>query len=712
MDVGLRRVALSLAIVLLMAAGSSAALAQTEGDQAPEAAVPATWQMSVVAGADGWVSPTDPIPVRVTLSSDLLLVGRIEVAIGGASTSQAVEVPAGGVKDYVIEAASPGQRRQLRVNLVSEVGAEETVLQSEQVSVRVPANELVVAVFSAEDYESAIRGAEPRPVAQDVELVRLSSSQVGVLSSAVSYAVFPAEAMAELTSDAVDALHGWVETGGRLIGSSANVSRVADPVGGAAFPAVGAVAVQVGAGEVTAVNDLAALDTDGWGILLRSVPQSGVVRIQEDGGSSSLIGAALSSRTATVPALPWLLLGILLFVVLVGPVNFIVLRGFGKPEWAWFTVPLLSALFVTGFWVVGRSSLQPFTVSHTSVVVQSPRGVEGHTAFVVQVESGGEHQLAMETGWLSEGQNFPGAAAGVTSRDGEGRSVVTYQLDDLGVGTAQGRWQSDDGPNFSFTLQPTENGFDVVVNNPSRLTFDTWGVVVDGLGWLAADSLLPAGEGTVAARPNNRRTGRYQPVIMEAVERRGFLGDDFYQNEYQQVYPMTTFAERAAPTLTENGIHFFGFTDNAVYELEFDGSFTESTGATLYVVRVPDDQSILAARTSVRPQLLSVEGSSSVEQYYEEIYAYGADAIFLHYVVPTGITAGKISPGFTTLSSSQIYDWNAAEFVNFEWGENLDLRSVVSPTGEVVVRAGRADDDQFFDESLTLSRFSLDWGAS
>jgi len=35
---------------------------------------------------------------------------------------------------------------------------------------------------------------------------------------------------------------------------------------------------------------------------------------------------------------------------------------------------------------------------------------------------------------------------------------------------------------------------------------------------------------------------------------------------------------------------------------------------------------------------------------------------------------------------------------------------MASPTGEIVVRASRDSDSQFFDESLTLSRFTLDWG--
>ena len=366
-------------------------------------------------------------------------------------------------------------------------------------------------------------------------------------------------------------------------------------------------------------------------------------------------------------------------------------------------------MFVAGFWMVGRSQLQPFTVTHSSVVVQSDGAAEGRTAFVLQVETGGDHELRLSDGWNPEAENFGGVESGVTRVDDEGRAVVQYELEDLGVGTAQGAWNEDAAGDIGFSVAPSATGFEVVVNNRSGMTFDTWGVVVDGLAFLASGELSGDSDGTITARTTNRRNNRFQPVIMEAVERRGFVGEDFYVNEYQQVYPMAVFAEQLAPSLTENGVHFFGFTLDAEYDVEVNGSAAKSTGSTLLVAEVPDDGSLLAARTSARPQLLAVEGSSSVERYFEEIYAYGAEAIVFQYRVPNGVASAEIDPGFTSLSNSEVYDWTAGDYVAFNWGDRIDLRRHASPTGEVVVRASRSAEDQFFDESLSLSRFSMNW---
>ena len=200
-------------------------------------------------------------------------------------------------------------------------------------------------------------------------------------------------------------------------------------------------------------------------------------------------------------------------------------------------------------------------------------------------------------------------------------------------------------------------------------------------------------------------------MILEAVQRRGFIGGDSYENEYQQVYPMALFAEEMSNDLNDKGVHFFGFTSDATHAVDVDGKAAQSSGRSLFVVEVPDDGSVLEARTSVRPRLLAVEGASSIEQYYEEIYAYGAEAVYFHYVVPDGVTGGKISPGFTSLSVSEVFDWTRGGFVEFEWGDPLDLIGLTSPTGELVIKAGRDSGSQFFDESLTLSRFTLDWSS-
>jgi len=49
-----------------------------------------------------------------------------------------------------------------------------------------------------------------------------------------------------------------------------------------------------------------------------------------------------------------ILLLLLIYIVLVGPVNWLVLRKTDRREWAWVTIPVLALLFTTGAFAVGR----------------------------------------------------------------------------------------------------------------------------------------------------------------------------------------------------------------------------------------------------------------------------------------------------------------------------------------------------------------------
>ena len=58
------------------------------------------------------------------------------------------------------------------------------------------------------------------------------------------------------------------------------------------------------------------------------------------------------ARAPVFPSLGTLGLAFLAYVVVVGVVNFAVLRRLGRPEWAWLSVPALAIVFATAFYLV------------------------------------------------------------------------------------------------------------------------------------------------------------------------------------------------------------------------------------------------------------------------------------------------------------------------------------------------------------------------
>ncbi len=700
---GVRMSARLLVAALLVGVGASSALAAEE--PAPAAGGPVT--MSVSVGLSGYVDPERPLRVAVELSASSLVVGTLELDFGGRVTT-AVEVPAGSVKRYELEGPPPLTRRQLTVRLTSEDGAE---MASEAIRLQVPADEMLVGMLDAGALETALRSARSTPLQREVSPIGVTPSDASALAP-LSYAIVGPGGLGGFDAAAIGALVQWVEEGGRIYGTAADIGRLDIEGASQALGSTGLLVTRVGAGEVGVLDRPDDLSVDTWSAILRDRP--GATRIVDQSrqdSSLALVSAASAGQDASVPALPWLLFGIVLFILLVGPVNFLVLRSMNRPEWAWVTVPLLSVGFLVAFWMVGRSQLPDFSATHALVTIDNGGQTSSRAGVVVQVESAGDHVMALEEGWRA----FPSARSiggGVVSGD-VGDAGVEFTLEDLGVGTVELAWDDEevalDAAVETTTLVSGTNALEVTVTNRSPWTLWAWGAVVNGVGFNGTGSLAPGASGTVTVRSSFSRVA-YEPVISEAVARRPFDADN-PAGTYNVVYPLATFAESEAPALRDRGAYVFGLTDERDLDVQMDGRTAPAPGTALFVKRFRLPETAAAALGGVRPEVLSVVGASSVERYGDEIYAYGADELYFLYEVPAAAPSrAEINPSFTALDDVAVFDWAAGEFSRFEWGQAFTVDDVASASGEIVIRARvPADSERFFDESITLGRFALRW---
>lgn len=690
-------------VVVTMAAPALAA----DGDT-PPAQGPVT--MQVVAGLDGYIDPETPLQVTVELSAATLTVGRLELDFGGKVTT-AVEVPAGSVKRYELDGPIPLTRRQLTVRLLGEDDGE---IATQTLRLRVAGDDLLVGLLGVQGIDTAVRSATTTPLDRSVAALEVAAGDAERFGP-LAYVIAGPGALADATQEEIAAIADWVDGGGRLYGAAADISLVAEAGAGAVLAGTDLVVTRKGAGEVGLLTTPADLDAAAWSRILRDRPSSASIVDQgQQDATLALVSAASSGQDASVPALPWLLGGIVVFVVLVGPVNFLVLRSIGRPEWAWLTIPVLSAVFLGAFWAIGRAQLVDFAATHAVVLIDRGQEAEGRAGLVVQVESAGRHVLAPPDGWqaipTSSRSLGSGVASGVVEDD-----LVVFDLDDLGVGTVELEWTEEEVPLLASVSGAAGEGattLDVDVTNASPWPLWAWGVTVGGVGYNGQGKLEPGATGTVTVRSVLTRVP-YEPVISEAVGRRPY-DPDFPIPTYEVVYPLAAFAEQQAPRLRERDSFVFGFTDGRSLPLTVDGRSGDASGTTLLLRRFALPEGTAATLGGIRPEVLSVVGASSVERYGDEIYAYGADAVYFHYEVPVGAPArAEIDPSFTQLDEVAVFDWAAGEFVPFEWGVPFTIADVASSSGEVVVRASRdIADDQFFEESITLSRYAMRWSTA
>ncbi len=327
----------------------------------------------------------------------------------------------------------------------------------------------------------------PRPCSDTPEVVRLDPDRLDARIAPIGYIVAgPGSVRPASTDEAWSTLTGWVRDGGACSATAPISPRSPSRPAGPCSPERGSTLTRLGrrrAGSDSASPE--EVTREEWsrssatprGRWTSSTPPAWVFE-------AGLVVAASTGQEAAVPALPWLLGGILLFIVLVGPVNMLVLRAVGKPEWSWATIPVLSVVFLVGFWFVGRSQVIDYTASHASVVVDDGAGRRRRRHRAAGPGGvAGEHVLALGDGW----QALPSGAArrGGDDRRGGRRRPWVFDLADLGLGSTRVRWEADPVDLETKSLAPASTA------SPSPSPTTRRGTSSRGVSWSTAAGSPP-----------------------------------------------------------------------------------------------------------------------------------------------------------------------------------------------------------------------------
>lgn len=117
-------------------------------------------------------------------------------------------------------------------------------------------------------------------------------------------------------------------------------------------------------------------DTPLWRRLLSSA--GGVATPLTD--DSMIVNSAVNLPSMALPATGGLLALLIAYIVLIGPVNYVVLRVLDRREWAWVTVPVLIATFTAGAFGIGVLTRGSDIVLHQVAIVRGAPGTDRATA--------------------------------------------------------------------------------------------------------------------------------------------------------------------------------------------------------------------------------------------------------------------------------------------------------------------------------------------
>jgi hypothetical protein len=462
-----------------------------------------------VGYVDGQIVPGRPVPVRVQIRADELVSGTISVTPftfrePGDAVTVPVEVAGGSVKDYVVVVPTFWN------GAVGPSEFEVTLHDGDD-----PQTTRATASWTGDvevvGFLPGVVSQLPDPVPLHSGLGRAVFTQLDDQTLAAPGALGPLgsivtdpSGLSGLPAEARRHVLEWVEEGGQLLVDAAPGSSVADIP--AAWQPTGSRA-PAGEGWIRLTDGAAA--TGQWDRIIEPTRQFGPGEMSM-GQVCCFAGVADSvARDAglRIPEVGWLLVFLIAYVVVIGPVTFVVARRLRRTTLTWVAVPLVAVLFTGVAFTAGSSMRSGAQAAHGSLVQTSPLGDRVVSYLGLVSRDGRDPTAHFPEGWHAGGLD-PGMLAGELAFDGsggamaggsdpvavtdDGRPGVRLPLSagDYGMVTGQGRIAEDSPLEVTATAAADGSVSGTVVNASD---FDLERVIVVVAGETADVGDLPAG---------------------------------------------------------------------------------------------------------------------------------------------------------------------------------------------------------------------------
>ncbi len=794
------------------------ALAALAGLGAPGIAwgAPAPVTLVIHAGFDGYYKDQRWLPVRITVSNDGPdTKGTLQVTVprggGGAAVmvTREVDLPTQSRREVFLYIPIDGYLSNLKVSLND--GQNDLATATTRL-VQAGAGDLIFGVMAGSPSAFNILSSV-KPVNGSAFVAQLDAADLPPLSyawHALDVLVISDVDTGVLSTDQRAALAEWVAAGGRLIVAGgptwqktaaglaallplapAGTQTLPDTSALSAFasstaPLTGPVVAATGSLAPDAVTLLSAgtlplviTRHSGFGQVLflavdpafdplkNWIGQEGLYRNLLSGTAQRPNWAAglrnwYAARDA-LNALPGLQLpsaleisGFLaLYILAVGPLNYLILRRLKRRELAWITVPLLVVVFSTGAYITGYQLRGGQASLHRLAVVQVwPNADRARVDGLVGLFSPRrtQYDLVFGPGLLAEPMpsdaGSPGASS-FTVQQSDGTVIPGIRLEVGAVEPFVVQGQAA-APAFDANLAINANGTQVTlqgqVTNRSDIALTDAVLLAPGgvqrLGNLAPGAsasinlpltnahatlaspgdVLPAqaSAATQPAAPASAPStpGNYDSTIDD------ILGNTYYYNDREQFRRyslLSSIIDTYSGAVRGDGVYLVGWSNQSPLTVQVTNHSYQTVDSSLYFVSLAPKLSLGASALAIPPGLMTwlpLDPSPTVSPTPYDLYLYQNTGVTLRFlpapVLPNekvqGLTLHLLSYGLTgkanlnlDLWDFTINDW--ARQAPQNWGDiNLSNPDhFVGPAGEIKVRAYNPTTSQISVERLDFT---------
>jgi hypothetical protein len=309
---------------------------------------------------------------------------------------------------------------------------------------------------------------------------------------------------------------------------------------------------------------------------------------------SQILSAASQLPSLALPPIGGLIGLLTAYILLIGPVNYLVLRRLDRREWAWVTMPVLIVAFAAGAYGFGsllRGS--DLIVNEVAIVRGSPGATDGTAQVYLGVfsPSRGTYQLRVPGGAL-----LSAPISGDFSGDGTATTLDVLQGDpaqvrDLGVGFGSLRTVRAETavsvPLVQASLRLADGRLKGTITNASSEVLQKPAVVLGGTVAKLAD-LAPGATATVDVALQPVQMGQQ---LSDKIVGQVFFGDPTQMGEDSaRMYARHTIVDQLSydpnfgftGQLPADGPVILAWTDRELLPVEIEGAVPRRTGNVLW----------------------------------------------------------------------------------------------------------------------------------
>jgi len=389
----LRRRLLLFVALLLVTLGLSATPAAAET------------KIEVTTPADGRYQPGRVTPLLVTIEADRAVSGSLTAVFEGFTAgSQRIEVPGGSSKQVVFPVAIPpwtgsgsltftgddsNDNARVAINLQPAGGDELVAVLPDLVSPDLPAT-----AGLATDIGVA------RLIPLDVELLDSGSDVLGPFSQVLA----TSDDLRSLEGSRLDAVESWVgsQSGLLLLDEEPGTTvplRDGDQLAGGGAGSDGAL-VGYGLGRVRFTEGAAA--SGAYDGLIQATPTRAIDEFPWGGGfgggfpTTTILASDAGVR---IPALGSIVVMLLVYTLIAGPVLWLTLRRFRREPFLWLLLPAF-ALVTTGVvYAFGQAIRDDTSTAHGTLIAELPTEQLVTSYVLVTAPNGGTAGVKLAEGW-------------------------------------------------------------------------------------------------------------------------------------------------------------------------------------------------------------------------------------------------------------------------------------------------------------------------